>query len=175
MDERAAKFDQNFRNVIRVGFNWNRFFNENWPVDLVVVDSIDDLTRCYIPWYIGPDGEEVAYDDPRAVPMKLTDVPKAIDLLNDERRDDIQQYVEKFREQPAECAKFAVPSYALPDNQYFILDANHRLSALVLESVPFEVTLWNVRGPLDSNCLLDLNHLMRRRDPPHSDDGGKKL
>jgi hypothetical protein len=34
-----------------------------------------------------------------------------------------------------------------------------------LNSVPFEVTLWNVRGPLDPSCLLDLIHWLPPRKP----------
>jgi hypothetical protein len=110
-----------------------------------------------MPWYIGIKGDEVAYDDPGAVPMSLTDVLKAMKILNDERQADIQQYVDFYRGQDG-VIEFAAPTYALPDNRYFVLDGNHRLSALTFVSVPFVVTLWNVCGPLDKDCLLDLVH-----------------
>jgi len=153
----SASFAKTFRDVIRVGLNWDRFSAEEWPVELVTLDSPSALARCFMPWYIGAKGDEVAYDHPEAVPMSLSDVPKAIELLNEERRADIQQYVESFRSEQG-VIKFAAPTYALPDDQYFILDRNHRLSALALNAVPFEVTLWNVRGPLDPSGLLDLIH-----------------
>ena len=150
-------FAHEFRDVIRVGFNWERFFKQRWPVEPVVLKSDDDLERCFLPWYIGPHGEELAYDAAGAVPMSLTDVPKAMALLNRERQDDIRQYVETFRNQGG-VIEFATPTYGLPDNGHFVLDGNHRLSALTLNSVRFRVTLWNVRGPLDPKCLLDLIH-----------------
>lgn len=152
-----VEYDSTFRDVIRVGFNWDRFLNEKWPVEFVTLDSSESLSRCFMPWYIGAKGEEVAYDYPDAVPMSLSDVPKAVELLNEERRADIQQYVDSFRGQKG-TIQFSAPTYALPDDRYFILDRNHRLSALAMNAVPFEVTLCNVRGPLDSDCLLDLIH-----------------
>ena len=150
-------FDKAFRDVIRVGFNWDRFLEGAWPIETVTLDSQESLSRCFMPWYIGAKGDEVAYDDPDAIPMNLSDVPKAVALLNGERRADIQQYVDKFRGQK-DAIRFSAPTYALPDNCYFILDRNHRLSALALNPVPFEVTLCNVRGPLDPDGLLDLIH-----------------
>lgn len=158
------EFDRAFRDVIRIGFNWDRFLEEKWPIEFVTLDSHDALARCFMPWYIGAKGEEVAYDYPDAVPMRLTDVPKAMELLNEERRGDIQQYVDTFRDQKGKI-QFSAPTYALPDNQHFILDRNHRLSALTLNSVPFEVTLCNVRGPLESEGLLDLIHWLPPRKP----------
>jgi hypothetical protein len=157
-----ASFAETFREVIRVGFNWDRFFEEEWPIELVTLDSPSALARCFMPWYIGATGDEVAYDHPEAVPMSLNDVPKAMAILNEERQADIKEYVDSIRSQKG-VIKFAAPTYALPDNQYFILDKNHRLSALMLNSVPFEVTLWNVRGPLDPSGLLDLIHWVKPR------------
>ena len=163
------EFEKKFRDVIRVGLNWDRFLEQRWPVDLVRLTTDEELQRCFVPWYIGPKGEEVAYDDRHAIPMRLTDVPKAFEILNDERKSDIQQYVDSFREK-ADVIAFSVPTYALPDHQYFVLDRNHRLSALTLNPVKFEVTLWNVRGPMDTDCLLDLNHWLQKDKliPPDS-------
>jgi|SRR5579883_227557 len=150
-------FFTTFHAAIRVGFNWERFFEESWPVEVVTLRSREDLARCFVPWYIGKAGKEVAYDDPDAVPVRLPDVPKGLDVLNEERRADIQHYVESFQRQGG-VVEFAAPGYALPDDHYFVLDRNHRLSALTLTSLPFAVNLWNVRGPLERTALLDLIH-----------------
>jgi hypothetical protein len=154
-------FARQFRDVIRVGLNWERFFEESWPIEPVILSTHADLERCFLPWYIDKGGEEVAYDDPEAAPMRLTDVPKIKGILNDERQEDIHDKVTRFRDGHG-IIEFSAPTYSLPDSQYFVLDRNHRLSALTMVSVPFEVTLWNVRGPLDSDCLLDLIHWERK-------------
>jgi hypothetical protein len=154
-------FAENYRESIRVGFNWDRFLDEAWPVERVILNSRSDLSRCFMPWYIGKTGDEVAFDHPEAVPLRLTDVPKSFQILNEERKTDIQAYVETFRTHRG-VVEFAVPTYALPEDQHFVLDGNHRLSALAMVSVPFEATLWNVRGPLDVDCLLDLVHWINK-------------
>ena len=104
-----------FREAIRVGFNWDRFFEESWPIELVTLNSPSGLARCFIPWYVGKMGDELAYDDLGAVPMSLTDVPKVMGILNDERQVDIQKYADSFSRQ-AEVVEFAARTYALPDN-----------------------------------------------------------
>lgn len=152
-----------YREGIRVGLNWDRFLAERWPVELVIIDNRAALERFFMPWYIGVKGDEVAYDAPGAVPLRLTDVPKSMHILNLERQTDILDYVEMFRHQPR-VIEFAVPTYALPDDQYFVLDGNHRLSALSINPAAFSVTLWNVCGPFDMDGLLDLRHWLQKKD-----------
>jgi len=89
--------------------------------------------------------------------MRLADVPKSMAILNPNRQDDIRDYVGEFRSQPG-INEVLAPTYGLPDDQFFVLDGNHRLSALTLNSVPFCITLWNIRGPIDKDALLDLIH-----------------
>lgn len=153
-------FANAFRTVIRVGFNWDRFFEEGWPVEAVTLNSHADLMRCFMPWYIGKTGNEVNYDHPEAAPMNLGDVPATMQILNEERQGDIQDYVKKFNKERG-VVEFTAPTYTLPENRHFVLDRNHRLSALMLAKAPFKVTLWNVCGPLDPDCLLDLIHFYK--------------
>jgi hypothetical protein len=122
--------------------------------------SKDDLGRCFTPWYVGKRGEELPYDDPHAVPMSLSDVPKAFTILSDERKADIQEKIDTLRGDPSPV-RFIAPTYALPDDRYFVLDKNHRLSALALCGKPFEVELWNVGGPFEKECLLDLDFWLK--------------
>jgi hypothetical protein len=154
------KFEEKFRESIRVGLNWDRFLAERWPIERVVLGSENDLGRCFTPWYVGKGGEELAYDHPHAVPMSLSDVPKAFAILNDERKSEIQEKIDTLRGGPSPV-RFIVPTYALPDERYFVLDKNHRLSALALSGKPFEAELWNVRGPFEKECLLDLDFWLK--------------
>lgn len=157
-------FADRFRGAIRVGFNWERFFAEAWPIEPVILRTRDDLARCCMPWYIGKSGNEVNYDHEEAAPMCMKDVPKALGILNDERQKDIHDYARQFKNTGA-LVEFSAPTYALPENGHFVLDRNHRLSALTLVNVPYRVTLWNVRGPLEPECLLDLEHWIGKRSP----------
>jgi hypothetical protein len=150
------QFKERFCESIRVGFNWNRFLAENWEIERVQLVSENDLARCFTPWYVGKAAEELPYDHPHAVPMSLSDVVKAFAILSDERKADILNKFDGLRV-GARPVQFVAPTYALPDDRYFVLDKNHRLSALALRGMPFEVELWNVLGPFQKECLLDLN------------------
>ena len=150
------EFEEKFRESIRVGFNWDRFLAERWPIERVVLVSEYELGRCFTPWYVGKGGEELPYDHPHAVPMSLSDVPKAFTILSDERKADIQEKIDALRGGPSPT-RFIAPTYALPDDRYFVLDKNHHLSALALSGKPFEAELWNVLGPFEKECLLDLD------------------
>jgi hypothetical protein len=90
-------------------------------------------------------------------------------ILNAERRADVQEFVDQFQHR-SDVIQFNAPAYSLPDENFFILDRNHRLSALAMTTVAFDVTLWTVRGPLDPDCLLDLIHWME----PKSDSAVRK-
>jgi hypothetical protein len=146
-----------FGSTIRVCFNWNRFFSERWPVAPIRVTTIDELGACVLPWYLGSSRGEVLYTQPDAIPLELSRLPQALNSLNQKRQAGIQNYVAKFKEM-ATTVEFPVPAYTLSDNRHLVLDGNHRLSALMLCSVPFIVTLWSIRGPLEANCLPDLVH-----------------
>jgi hypothetical protein len=162
------EFEKKFRDDIRVGFNWDRFLAERWPIERIKLTSMEDLDRCFTPWYVGKGAEELPYDHPHAVPMSLHDVPKAFAILSDERKADIQEKIDILRRGPSPVRLIA-PSYALPDDRYFILDRNHHLSALALSERPFEAELWNVRGPLEKECLLDLEFWLK--DKSHDSTG----
>jgi hypothetical protein len=157
------QFAEKFREGIRVGFNWERFLAEKWPIERISISDRAILGRCFMPWYIGKSGEDVAYDDAAGAPMSLTDVPKAMEILNDERKGDLQEKIEKLQRGDA-GPRLIVPSYGLPDGNFFIMDRNHRLSAIMLTSGDFEIELWNVLGPHEEDCLMDLNHWLRKED-----------
>ncbi|MCC6794810.1 MAG: hypothetical protein IT366_06800 [Candidatus Hydrogenedentes bacterium] len=162
------EFEETFRDAIRVGFNWDRFLSEEWPIERVVLNSDDDLARCFTPWYVGKCAEELSYDHPHAVPMSLSDVPEAFSILSDGRKVDVQEKIDEFRGGPSPV-RFTVPTYALPDDRYFVLDKNHRLSALAVSGMPFEVELWNVRGPFEKDCLLDLDFWLKDKGDDSAD------
>jgi hypothetical protein len=154
------EFEEKFRESIRVGFNWDRFLAERWPIQRVVLVSLNDLGRCFTPWYVGKVAEELPYDHPHAAPMSLSDVPDAFLILNEERKADIQQKIDDLR-RSSSPVRFIAPTYALPDDRYFVLDKNHRLSALAVSGKPFETELWNVQGPFEKECLLDLTFWLK--------------
>jgi hypothetical protein len=159
-----------YRAVIRVGFNWNRFHKERWPIAAAQVVDRQMLGNSILPWYLGRTGQEVVYDAADATPIHLAQIPVVLASLNEQRQAGIQKYVYQFRSQPS--VKFSVPSYDLGNSRQLALDGNHRLSALLLTDVPFTVTFWSVRGPMEADCLLDLIHWVSSAEPGAAADGG---
>jgi hypothetical protein len=158
-----AEFDEEFRDAIRGGFNWDRFLDEQWPIERVVVDSKEQLGRCFTPWYIGLVGDQVAYDDPASAPMSVADVPKAMPVLSEERKADILDKIASFCGEDG-TIRFVAATYGLPDGNFFVMDRNHRLAALVFCDKPFKVELWNVRGPFETDALMDLHYWVRNEE-----------
>lgn len=154
------EFENQFREVIRVGLNWDRFLRERWPIEVVKLSTSEELARCFTPWYVGKSAEELPYDHPNAVPMSLSDVPKAFMILSDERRTDIQDKIDHFRSVKS-TVRFIAPTYSLPNDCYFVLDKNHSLSSIAIGGNAFEVELWNVCGPFEKECLLDLDFWLK--------------
>jgi hypothetical protein len=56
---------------ITAQFAWNRFLTDRWPITLEVVATPQELGRCYLPWYYGPNNSEVSGDDPGAKAFRL--------------------------------------------------------------------------------------------------------
>lgn len=40
------QFAEKFREGIRVGFNWERFLAENWPIERISISDRESLGRC---------------------------------------------------------------------------------------------------------------------------------
>lgn len=36
-------------------FNWQRFFIEQWPVEIISLSKTQDLARLKLPWYLEAD------------------------------------------------------------------------------------------------------------------------
>ena len=57
--------------------------------------------------------------------------------------------------------QFEFPVYALSENKYIVMDASHRLSALMMIEKDFSIHMWVVKGPIESNVLADLTFLTK--------------
>lgn len=156
------EFHNKFCCGIRVIFNWRRFFAENWPINKLILTSINDLSTLRLPWYRNEQGAFVDYKEINAIPVALDDVLEWYQLLPPQEIDTIERMKEEFV-QGLSVPQFEFPSYALPDSSYIVLDANHRLCALSLAKVPFMVHMWVVEGPIDPNALADTTFLCSKK------------
>lgn len=152
------EFHNKFCCGIRVIFNWRRFFAEDWPINGRTLTSPHDLSSLRLPWYRNEHGAFVNYNAADAIPLSLNDVQEWYQLLSPEEISTIERMKEEFVQ--GVCApQFEFPSYALPNDTYMVLDANHRLCALALAKVPFIINMWVVEGPIDPTALADTTFL----------------
>jgi hypothetical protein len=154
-------FHDKFCNGIRVMFNWERFFNEDWPIERLSLTDRQAFLGLKLPWYRGTDGF-VTFDTPNALPVCLAEIEEWYTLLSDKIRITIENMIQEFlyRSQKLE---FDFPAYSLSKSEYLVMDGNHRLSAIALTDLSFMINMWVVKGPIDENVLKDLTYLTREQ------------
>jgi hypothetical protein len=158
----ADVFHQKFCCGIQVIFNWRRFFLENWPVTDVSLASPSDLSSLRLPWYRNEGGKFVAFSDTNASPVALANVSEWYPLLPSNEIAKIAKMKDEYV-RGVNAPQFDFPSYALPDDRYMVLDANHRLCGLAMAGVPFSLRMWVVNGPIDPAALADTTFLFSAR------------
>ncbi len=158
----ADIFHRKFCSNIRAQFNWRRFFTENWPVEVLVLEDKRTFDALWLPWCLNASNAFVSFNAPSASPVRLSDVAQWFEYLPSNMRATIQQFEGEFRS-GVRTTELEIPSYALPANRYIVLDGNHSLSALTLCGLPFIVHMYVVKGPVDPNVLPDLVHFTGNR------------
>jgi hypothetical protein len=147
----ASYFEAN----IRVLFDWQRLKRENWDIGLSVITSRNNLTKGFVPWYIGNKGKEVSYSDPDAKPVSLSQIQNVLPFLNKKRSRLITQLSKSF-ESSRQPIQLVVPTYDLGKRRFILLDGNHRMAALMICNAEFRLMIFKVYGSMDSNILPDL-------------------
>lgn len=99
------------------------------------------------------------YQNPNGVAVVLGNIREWYPLLAKQRLEKISEIKEQYT-RGATATSFEFPSYALPKDEYLILDANHRLCALTLSAAPFDIRMFVVRGPWREAALADLGRIV---------------
>jgi hypothetical protein len=159
MPTESEIFHSKFCRGIRVAFNWRRLFVEGWPITIHKRQDSAIFSTLKLPWYLANDGF-VSFDAPGALPVRLGDIEKWYPLLPERQRNDIDNMKGEFLS-GARATDFEFPVYAMPKDEYLVMDGNHRLSALALAKLPFAINMWVVHGPIDTTALADLTHIVR--------------
>lgn len=152
----ATVVEHLYRSQMRVHFSWDRLREGQWPIDLVVMDNVEALSRWFVPWYLRED-HEVHYDQPHAEPLRLVDVARQLSSLNGGRRRLIETIADDLKRH-SDPLHLDLPVYSLGEAGLLVLDRNHRLSALLLADRPFRLITFRIRGPIDPRVLPDLIH-----------------
>jgi hypothetical protein len=128
---------------ITVCFNWQRFWDERWPIELLDLQSPQAFTRLFAPRY------------PQDKKLCLPEIPNSLTLLPQRDQDKIQKQIDEFKAATTPI-RFKAATYSLPGGDYMIMDAYHRLCAVTIANLPFQVEQCNVKGPAERDCLWDV-------------------
>jgi hypothetical protein len=150
----ALQFEQLFRPFIRVLLDWEAVKQAEWPIDLRVVESSDELHDWYFPWYTGADGQEASVDAEDARPVAVQAWPTD---GSDPHRKQVDVQLRLFRKLTTPV-QLLLATYSLPREGHLVLDGNHRLAAAIQGNVPFIALTVTLHGPIDANVLPDLRH-----------------
>ena len=110
-------FTGRFRSQIRVQFNWKRFLAEGWQTTETLLTSTSDLEGCVLPWYLGLNGEETAYDRLGARPLRLLEISERLESLDRARQACIWKYIQLYTQEKKPFT-LAVPAYSLPNGDF---------------------------------------------------------
>jgi hypothetical protein len=158
MPTESEIFHSKFCRGIQVAFNWRRLFVEGWPITVSKLQDSAIFSTLKLPWYLR-DNVFVSFDAPGALPVRLVDIEEWYRLLPEKQRSSIDNIKGEFLS-GARATEFEFPVYAVPKDEYLVMDSNHRLSALALAKLPFTIDMWVVHGPIDATALADLTHIV---------------
>ena len=148
-------FSSFFKPSIRVMLDWKQV--ESCPIEVRVISKVETLTKWYLPWYIGHDNQEVEYRDLSSKPLALSNIEEVLPFLYAKRQKTINEIVNTYKKSRPPI-QLIIPTFALKDNRFLILDCSHRLSALYISKVDFTLLVFTILGPLDNHILPDLHH-----------------
>ncbi len=150
-------FEQN----ITVLLNWDALSHSRAQarVNVKLLTSREELENLYTPWHLNAQQQEVGYDGTTDAPLKISQVQTSLSSLNPKRQKAITELAQSFS-QYTKAVEFYVPLYKFSESQYFVLDANHKLSALYMSAVPFKIIAFVVEAPATTDILQDLENLI---------------
>lgn len=97
----------------------------------------------------------VGFGHPLARPMRIGEVIDHLEEIDpsERRRFAADKFLETGMPEQVE-----VPAYALGEDEYLLLDGNHRTTALCLAEQPSRLTLRVLEAPVDRRFLIDLKY-----------------
>ena len=150
-------FIQFFKPHIRVLFNWTLLNKNNWNIELQAVSSLKTISSWYMPWNVDENKNLIDYKLPNAKPIRVKDVPEMLPKFSKERQNFINFLSEQFKNSHFPI-NFVVPAYNLGGNKRLLLDGNHKMSALVLSQVSFNIMIFTIIAPVNKSIIPELRH-----------------
>lgn len=152
-------FKSIFQKNITVMLDWQKLEASDYEIEVMLFEDKEVIKNFYTPWHINDSHQEVGYDGTIHKPLSLRDVKGAFNDLNAKRQQSIKALATSFSAY-TKPVELYVPLYKYSDNDYFILDANHKLSALMLTDTAFKIVAFVVKAPAQKGILQDLENLV---------------
>jgi hypothetical protein len=100
---------------------------------------------------------EASMNNPWARPMRIAELASRLDQFDPLNRKAFEHYRDTFAAATAPI-RLEAPAYDLGRDGYLLLDGNHRIAALFMADIPFELTLVVLHAPVDRKILVDLRY-----------------
>jgi hypothetical protein len=147
---------------ITVGFNWERFETQNWPVahTLVTDPAALDSFHTFFRYSLGRiNGHFLHWLAMRQ--MRVGEVIAKLARVPEPHRSSIGHFADLYKREKSPI-RLEVPTFALADGGQYIMDLNHRLCGLALSAMPFALDIYSIAGPIEKDVLKDAPHCRRR-------------
>lgn len=148
-----------FQKNITVMLDWDRLIESDSQISVIHFTNKLEIESFYTPWHLNDQNQEIGYDGTSSKPLKLSEIELSLNYLNAKRFASISALVASFNQYNKPVEIYA-PLYKFSDSEYFIMDANHKLSALMMADVPFSLVAFVIEAPQDKQILNDLENLV---------------
>jgi len=139
---------------IMVAVNWKRFRADSWLVRQFRTTSpadMLDLFTCYRLSFGRVNGHFLHWLFSRN--MTVRDVLKRYRRVPQKDRRIIEHFADLYGKERQ--VRLELPTLDLPGQRQFLADGNHRVVALALADVPFELDLFAIQAPPTTDSFID--------------------
>ena len=150
----ATEYRQLFPEI-EAGLNWERFAAERWPVEYRVVTERDELLQ-FFTFFRSSLGRVMPHflHWLASRQMRMGEVLRHIEQLPPRDRATIEHFRGQWQG-GSEPIALQLPTYQFGGGEHFLLDCNHRATAIALSGRPFRIELFSVTGPRERDALVD--------------------
>lgn len=151
-------FEETFRPDITVLLDWDKL-KKNYTLELKSFTKKNEISHFYTPWHLDYNNNEIDCFEAPKKPLNLHQVSEKIFLLNKNRQQSIIKLTDSFNKSQKRII-VNIPLFKLSENNFFILDGNHRMSALLRSNADFTIFAYIVVAPIKADILQDLQNII---------------
>ncbi|WP_172122513.1 MULTISPECIES: hypothetical protein [unclassified Devosia] len=151
----AADYREQFPDIT-VGLNWERFAAERWPIERRTLTNRQELLGFHT-FFRKSLGRIMPHflHWLASQQMRMGDVVENFARIPAEHRASVEYFVAQWASSPGPL-QLELPTYRFAPSEHFILDGNHRATAIALSGKPFRIELVSVVGPRERDALVDV-------------------